>query len=84
MSKRTAYFASGEIIECECGKSAFRRHVTIHQKYNIDDGDDKRVWFRPCDEWKDAVQKNLDAWARQRGFASWDGYQFLKNVLNAD
>ena len=82
MSKRIAYFASGEIIECECGKAAFRRHVAIHQKYSIDD--DRRVWYRPCDEWKAAVQKNWDAWARQRGFASWDGYQFLMNVLKGE
>ena len=82
MSKRTAYFASGEIIECECGKSAFRRHVIIHQKYSLED--DNRVWYRPCDEWKSAVQKGLDAWARQRGFASWDGYQFIMNVMKGE
>ena len=81
MSKRIAYFSNGEIIECECGKAAFRRHVIIHQKYSL--GEDKRVWFRPCDEWKSTVQKSLDSWARQRGFASWDGYQFLKQILSA-
>lgn len=80
MSKRIAYFADGEIIECECGKAAFHRHVTIHQKFSF--RDDKRVWYRPCDEWKAAVQKSLDSWARQRGFASWDGYQFLKQILS--
>ena len=82
MSKRTAYFASGEIIECECGKAAFRRHVTIHQKYSLED--DKRVWYRPCEEWKKATQKSMDEWARRRGFASWDGYQFLMNVLKGE
>ena len=79
MSKRTAYFASGEIIECECGKAAFRRHVAIHQKYSLEA--DRRVWFRQCNEWRAAVKKSCDAWARQRGFVSWDAYQFVMNIL---
>lgn len=83
MSKRTAYFANGEIIECNCGKAAFQRHVIIHQKYSLD-GEDKRVWFRPCDEYKSAVKKSMDTWARKHGFVSWDAYQFIKQILNAD
>ena len=79
MSKRTAYFPSGEIMECDCGKSAFRRHILVHQKYSGDD--DRRVWFRPCEEWNNAMSESLDAWARSRGFASYNGYQTVKKAL---
>lgn len=79
MSNRKAYFADGSIIECDCGKSAFRRHVLVHQKYS--DERDRRVWFRPCDAWQEATQRSLDAWARDHGFASYKGYQFLRSVL---
>ena len=82
MSKRAAYFADGTIIECECGKSAFKRHILVHKKYS--DGNDQRVWFRPCDAWHDATKKSFDAWARQHGFASYDGYSFIKSVFAKD
>jgi len=79
MSRRAAYFPEGTIIECDCGKSAFRRHVRVHQQYA--DDRDRRVWFCPCDAWCEATQKSLDSWARNRGFASYKGYQFLRSVL---
>ena len=78
MSKRTAYFSNGEIIEQIGGKSAFKRNVKIRMKYA---DEPLKVWFRPCDAWRDATQKSLDAWARNRGFASYEGYQFLRSVL---
>lgn len=73
MSKRMAYFASGEIIECDCGKAAFRRHVRIWQKYA--DEQDRRVWFRPCDAWREAEQKSRERWARAYGFASYAAFE---------
>lgn len=79
MSKRAAYFPDGTIIECDCGKSAFRRHIKVHQKYS--DEQDRRVWFRPCGAWNEATQNSLDSWARDRGFASYEGYRFLRSVL---
>ena len=79
MSKRTAYFPDGTIIECDCGKAAFRRHILVHQKYS--DEPDRHVWFRECEEWWEATEKHLDAWARNHGFASYAGYQFLRSVL---
>lgn len=79
MSRQIAYFADGEIIECDCGKNTFRRHIAIHQKYSLTS--DKRVWFRPCAEWIDTVKRTLDSWARQRGFVSWDAYRFINDVL---
>lgn len=79
MSKRTAYFSSGEVIEHNGGRAAFLRSVRLVKKYS--DGPIK-VWYRPTDEWREAVKETCDAWARQRGFVSWEAYQFIQNILN--
>ncbi len=78
MSKRTAYFSNGEIMECDCGKSAFRRHIRLHLQY---EDEPVKVWFHECDAWKDATEASLNKWARDRGFASYKGYTFLMNIL---
>ena len=76
MSKRTAYFASGAIFMQEGGKAAFKRNIRLTQ--SIGEG---KVWFRPCKAWKEAVQASNDAWARARGYASYEGYCFTQNIL---
>ena len=78
MSKRTAYFSNGTIIECNCGRSAFKRHVRIQLRYA---DEPLKVWFRPCEAWKNSVNECMDAWARQRGFVSYEAYCFIKNIL---
>lgn len=78
MSKRTAYFSSGEIIEHHGGRAAFIRFV--RQTQQLHDGHIK-VWYRPTDEWRAAVKETCDAWARQRGFVSWEAYQFIMDIL---
>lgn len=79
MSTRRAYFSNGEIIEATCGKSAFKRHVALRMRYA---DEPTRVWFRDCDEWRTATKNSLDAWARKRGFVSYDAYNFLRRLVS--
>ena len=81
MSKRKAYFSDGTILKCDCGRSAFKRHVRVHFQYA---DEPLKVWFRPCKAWEDSVQKSLDAWARRHGFVSYEAYQFIKSILKGE
>ena len=79
MSTRRAYFASGEIIEHTGGKAAFRRHVKTWQKYAVDN--DRRVWFRPCDAWREADRQSRERFARSYGFTSYAAFEKLCKVV---
>lgn len=55
---RTAYFEDSSIIESTCGKAHFKRVVARHRDYcRLTNDKRPRVWFRPCDEWKAACDK---------------------------
>ena len=60
---RRVYFEDGTIIETYGGKAHFKRAVARHRDYcRLTNGKRPRVWFRPCDEWKAACDKELTAW----------------------
>lgn len=48
-----AFFADGTVIEAECSRSAWKQHISTILDY-MDDFIPKKVWFRPCQAWKDA------------------------------
>lgn len=55
---RKAYFEDGAIIESTCGKAHFKWVVARHRNYcRTISGKRPRVWFKPCDEWKAACDK---------------------------
>lgn len=62
---RRAYFEDGAIIESTCGKAQFKGIVRTHRRMcKLADGRTPRVWFKPCDEWKRASDKELAAWRK--------------------
>ena len=55
---RKAYFEDSSIIESTCGKAHFKQVVATHRDcWRLESGKRPRVWFRPCDEWKAACDK---------------------------
>ena len=68
-----AYFATGEIFYHPTA-AGLRRAVRTHQRI-----DPCRVWYRPCDEWREVSNAYLEAWRMQHptfayGFAFTDAY----------
>ena len=59
MTKRRAYFSTGEIIETCSGKAHFKRCVA--RTLDFEDHTIK-VWFRDCKAWRDAVDKDTHKW----------------------
>ena len=57
MSKRTAYFSDGTIIEHGGGRAAFRCAVKLTTDLAWQGGVNIKVWFRPCDAWREAYKK---------------------------
>ena len=51
-----AYFEHGTIIETSNGKSHFKRIIREERYFTfLETGKYPRVWFRPCEAWKNAV-----------------------------
>ena len=65
---RTAYFEDGSIIESTCGKAHFKRAVARHRDYcRLMNGKRPRVWFRYCDEWQTAFDKEWKEFYKKIG-----------------
>ena len=65
---RTAYFEDGSIIESTCGKAHFKRAVARHRDYcRLMNGKRPRVWFRYCDEWQTAFDKEWQEFYKKIG-----------------
>lgn len=75
MGKHIAYFSTGEVISCECGKATWKRRVQLF----TDKGE--RVWFRDCSALREAVRKSNDQWARSMGLANYEAYLFIQDII---
>lgn len=79
MTTRKAYFDTGDIIECTCGKAAFKRHIKNYQACN----DGCRVWFKPSAEWQKICQRINDEYAQNLGFVSYDALKWFREIANS-
>lgn len=64
---RRAYFEDGTIIESYCGKAHFKQVVAAHRDYwRLESGKRPRVWFKPCDEWEAASDRELQKFYKNK------------------
>ena len=64
---RRAYFEDGTIIETYGGKAHFNQVVARHRDYcRLVNGKHPRVWFRYCDEWQAACDKEWQEFYRKK------------------
>lgn len=59
-----AYFSDGVVIAARCSRKEWKQHVNLTLS-SIPDYLPRKVWFRPCQEWRDAVKRS-EAIIRER------------------
>lgn len=62
--ERYAYFSDGMVIGARCSRKEWKQHVNLTLS-SIPDYLPRKVWFRPCQEWRDAVKRS-EAIIRER------------------